>query len=140
MKLDFWASVSFHRDLNLWVWQPRGILDEAHVDRLIDLIDDLEEDADEPFNRYTDLSKLDSVTLTFDYVFQVSLYRRVVCSDMPQVKSAFYVTDRATAEIAITHAVVSEDSPLVVRVFVDKEAAAEWLGVGVWDLELDRSS
>ena len=137
MKLDFWASVSFHRDLNLWVWQPRGILDEPHVERLIDLIEQLEKDADEPFNRYTDLSKLDSVGISFDYVFHVSLYRRLVYAGQP-VKSAFYVTDRPTAEIALTHAVVAGDSPLIVKVFLDKDAAADWLNVSVYDLELDR--
>ncbi len=138
MKLDFWASVSFHRDLNLWVWQPRGILDEAHVDRLIELIEQLEEDSDEPFNRYTDLSKLDAVGVSFDYVFQVSLYRRIAYAGQPAVKSAFYVTDRPTAEIALTHAVVAKDSPLMVEVFLDKDAAADWLDVSVYDLELDR--
>ena len=137
MKLDFLASVSFHRDLNLWIWQPRGILDEPHVDQLIDLMDKLEAQADEPFNRYTDLSKLDDVTITFDYVFRVSLYRRAMYSGLP-VKSAFYVTDVPTAEVALTHAVIAEESSLIVRVFVEKEEAAEWLDVGLWDLELDR--
>ena len=138
MKLDFWANVSFHRDLNLWVWQPRGILDEPHVDRLIELLEQMEEDVDEPFDRYTDLSKLDVVGVSFDYVFRVSLYRRIIYGDQPPVKSAFYVTDRATAEIALTHAVVAEDSPLMVKVFLDKSAAADWLGVSEYDLELDR--
>ena len=138
MKLDFGATVSFHRDVNLWVWQPRGILDEPHVERLIDFIDQLEEESDEPFDRYTDLSKLDAVALSFDYVFRVSLYRRVIYRGLPGAKSAFYVTDRPTAEIALTHAVITEDSPLSVKVFLDKASAAEWLDVGMWQLELDR--
>ena len=138
MKLDLWATVSFHRDLNLMVWQPRGTLDDAQVDTLIDMIEEAEEKAETPFNRYTDLSKLDAVGLNFDYVFRVSLYRRIIYGDRPAVKSAFYVTDRPTAEVALTHAVVAIDSPLMVKVFLDRETAADWLGVSVCDLELDR--
>jgi hypothetical protein len=81
---------------------------------------------------------LDAVELTFKYVLQVSLYRRAVYSERPIVKSAFYVVDRATAELAITHAVVTVDSPLRVKVFLHKSAAARWLRVSDADLELDR--
>ena len=35
MKLDLWATVSFHRDLDLMAWQSRGMLDEEVVDRLV---------------------------------------------------------------------------------------------------------
>ena len=124
MKLEFWSGVSFHADLNLLVWQPRGILDEPHVEQLICMLEQAEDEAERPFNRYTDLSMLEAVELTFDYVFRVSLYRRAIYGDRPIVKSAFYVVDRATAELAITHAVVTVDSPLRVKVFLDKIAAA----------------
>src|SRR5690349_14105561 len=123
MNLDLWATVSFHRDLDLMVWQPRGTLAEEHVDRLIEMIEEAETNAETPFNRYTDLSKLDGVEVNFDYVFRVSLYRRAVYGDRPAVKSAFYVRDRATAEVALTHAVVATNSPLNVKVFLDKRAA-----------------
>ena len=138
MKLGFWSGVSFHPDLNLLVWQPRGILDQPHVDQLIRLLEQAEDEAKRPFNRYTDLSTLEAVELTFDYVFRVSLYRRMIYGERPIVKSAFYVVDRATAELAITHAVVTVDSPLQVKVFRHKGAAAKWLGVSDADLKLDR--
>jgi hypothetical protein len=138
MKLGFWSGVSFHPDLNLLVWQPCGILDEPHVEQLIRLLDQAEDEAERPFNRYTDLPTLDAVELTFDYVFRVSLHRRVVYGERPIVKSVFYLVDRATAEVAITHAIVTVDSPLKVKVFLQKSAAARWLGVSHADLELDR--
>ena len=138
MKFGFWSGVSFHPDLNLMVWQPRGILDELHVEQLIRLLEQAEGEAERPFNRYTDLSTLEAVELTFDYVFRVSLYRRVIYGERPIVKSAFYVVDRATAELAITHAVVTLDSPLRVKVFLHKSAAAKWLDVSDADLKLDR--
>ena len=58
--------------------------------------------------------------------------------ERPIVKSAFYVVDRATAQLAIAHALVTIDSPLQVKVFLHKRAAAKWLGVSDADLKLDR--
>ena len=138
MKFGFWSGVSFHPDLNLLVWQPRGILDEPHVEQLIDLLQRTEDEAKRPFNRYTDLSTLNAVELTLNYVLRVSLYRRVVYGERPNVKSAFYVADRETAQLAIAHATVAAGSPLQVNVFVHKNAAAQWLDVSESDLELDR--
>ena len=138
MKIAYLAGVSFHRDLNLFIWQPRGILDEPHVEKIIALLEEAEDEAEEPFDRYTDLSKLDQVDLSFDYIFRVSLYRRVVYLERSPVKSAFYVVDRATAQMALTHAVVTAESPLQVKVCLRKSAAARWLGVSVSDLEVDR--
>jgi hypothetical protein len=70
MKFAFWSGVSFRPDLNLMVWQPRGILDELHVEQLIRLLEQAEDQAERPFNRYTDLSALDAVELTFKYVLR----------------------------------------------------------------------
>jgi hypothetical protein len=138
MKFEFWSGVSFHSDLSLFVWQPRGVLDEPHVEKLISFIEQAEDNAQRPFNRYTDLSKLDAVELSFDYVFRVSLYRRVAYGDRSSVKSAFYAEDQATARLALTHATVTDGSPLKVKLFLSKSAAANWLGVSTEDLELDR--
>jgi hypothetical protein len=112
----------------LMVWQPRGILDESHVEQLISLLEHTEDEAERPFNRYTDLSRLDAVELTFKYVLEVSLYRRLVYGARSIVKSAFYAVDRATAQLALTHATVSADSSLKVKVFLRKSSAAKWLG------------
>jgi len=138
MKFEFWSGVSFHRDLNLLVWQPRGVVDEAHVEELLSLLEQAEDKAEHPFNRYTDCSAADTVELSFEYVFRVSLYRRVVYGERPPVKSAIYVVDRVTAQHALTHAVVTAGSPLQVKVFLRKDAAAKWLGVSETNLELDR--
>jgi hypothetical protein len=126
------------RDLDLFVWQPRGILDETHIEQIITMLEEAEDEAQEPFDRFTDMSKLDQVEVSFDYIFRVSLYRRAVYGERSPVKSAFYVEDRATAELALTHAVVTAQSPLQVKVCLRKSDAAQWLGVSVSDLEVDR--
>jgi len=138
MKFAFWSGVSFHPNLSLFVWQPRGVLDEPHVEQLISLLEEAEDNAGRSFNRFTDLSKLDAVDLSFDYVFRVSLYRRVAYLERSSVKSAFYAVDRDTARLALTHAAVTDGSPLKVKLFLRKSAAAKWLGVSESDLELDR--
>jgi hypothetical protein len=138
MKIAYLAGLSFRRDLNLLVWQPRGVLDEPHVEKIIAMLEQAEDETHKPFNRYTDLSKLHHVDLSFDYVFRVSLYRRLAYGDRSQVKSAFYAVDRATAQVALTHAAVTAESPLQVKVCLRKSAAARWLGVSVGDLTLDR--
>ena len=138
MKFEFWSDVSFHPELNLMVWQPCGILDELHVEQLISLLERTEDEAERPFNRYTDLSRLDAVELTLKYVLEVSLYRRLVYGERSIVKSAFYAVHRATLRVVLTHATVTADSPLQVKVFLRKSSAAKWLGVSDTDLELRR--
>ena len=138
MKIEFLAGISFRRELGLLIWQPRGILDEPHVERIIGLLEEAEDQAERPFDRYTDLSKLDQVDLSLEYVFKVSLYRRAVYGDRTPVKSAFYVEESDTAKVALTHAAVTAEAPLQVQVFLRKDPAAEWLRVAVADLELDR--
>jgi len=138
MKLGLWATVSFHRELHLMVWQPRGVLGEAHVDELILMLDETERKADHPFNRYADLSKLDSVEVSFDYVFRVALHRRTTYGERPNVKSVFYVRNRETAAVAMTHMIVMGDSPIEVRIFNTKTAAAKWLDVPIEALQLSR--
>ena len=81
---------------------------------------------------------MDAVELTFKYVLQVSLYRRLVYGEHSIVKSAFYAVDRATAQFALTHATVTAYSPLQVKVFLRKSSAAKFLGVSDTDLELAR--
>ena len=101
MKFEFSSGVSFHRDLNLFVLQPRGVVDEAHVEELVSMLEQAEDDAKHPFNRYTDCSAAHTVELSFEYVFRVALYRRVVYGERPPVKSAVYVVDRVTAQHAL---------------------------------------
>ena len=43
------------------------------------------------FNRFTDISRLDSVDLNFNYVFHVALYRRLSRRGRTIIKSAFLV-------------------------------------------------
>jgi hypothetical protein len=85
--------------------------------------------AAKPFNRFCDLSFIESFHLTFRYVFHVALHRRLSYAGREPVKSAFYVTHPEAAHLVKIHALMTDYSPLKVEMFEERKAAAEWLGV-----------
>ena len=52
------------------VFRPRGVLDEPQVVKIVNMLDQLKKDAHQPFNRYSDLSKLDAIHLRFEFIFR----------------------------------------------------------------------
>ena len=66
MKMKLPSDVIFHHDLRLLVYRPRGILDAKEVTRIVEFLEHEEDRAAQPFNRFTDNSKLDAVDLDFD--------------------------------------------------------------------------
>src|SRR5882724_3557206 len=130
------AEVEFLEEARLLIWRPRGILDEAAVNKvLVDLLR-REAAAAKPFNRFSDLSLVESFHLSFKYVFHVALYRRLSYTSREPVKSAFYVTHPQAAHIVKIHALMTDYSPLNVEMFEEREAAAKWLGVPVQPLTI----
>ena len=127
MKLP--ANVLFRKKLSLFLWKPRGILDETVVNEIVAFVDTIEARSSTPFSRFVDLSTLDAVDLNFKFVFHVALHRRVAYAPHPKTKSAFYVTSPATTHYAKLHAMLTDYSPLEVALFAERAAAAEWLGV-----------
>ena len=129
MKTELPPDVFFRPDLRLMIFRPRGVLDEKTVDQVVTFLEKEEDQADECFNRFVDLSKLDSIELSFDYLVRISLHRRLSVMKRPRVKSAFFVTNEQASHIADTHALLTDHSPLQVEVFHEVPAAARWLGV-----------
>jgi hypothetical protein len=118
-------------DASLFIWRPRGVLNEALVNKIIAFVGDQEAKFGKPFNRFTDMSALSAVELTFKYVFHVALYRRLSRAGREVVKSAFLVTDPQLGRYIKLHAIMTDHSPLKVAMFKEYEAAAKWLGVPV---------
>jgi hypothetical protein len=129
MKLP--PEVQFHEDIRLVVYRPRGLLDETAINRVVSIIGDLEAKLQEPFNRFFDTLGHDEVELNFRYVIQVSLYRVLSYGDRPPVKSAILATDSTIGHYFQLHAIITEDSPINVRIFQKREDAAKWLGVPI---------
>ena len=125
------AEIQFHEDIRLLVYRPRGLLDETAINRIVSIIGDLEAKLQEPFNRFFDTLGHDEVELNFRYVIQVSLYRVLSYGDRPPVKSAILATDSTIGHYFQLHAIITEDSPINVRIFQKREDAATWLGVPI---------
>ena len=129
-------DVVFHPDYRLFTWKPHGVLDESAVSQIVSFIEDQEKSMEEAFNRFTDTTALDAVDLDFDFVFHVALCRRLIFVSRPTVKSAFLLSDRQSSHYFKLAALITDHSPLQVKIFDNREAAAKWLGVPRATLEL----
>jgi hypothetical protein len=129
MKLP--PDVEFHEDFRLLVYRPRGLLDEAAINNVISVIEDLEAATQEPFNRFSDTSETHEVELNFRYVIHVSLHRRLSHKGRVPVKSAILATDSTVVHYARLVALLTQGSSIKVRVFNRREEAAQWLGVPI---------
>lgn len=129
MKLP--PDVEFHEDIRLLVYRPRGVLNEATVNQVVSALGDLEAKLKEPFNRFADTLAADEVDLNFKYVIQVSLHRRLSYAGHPPVKSAILATDSTMIHYGKMHAVLTQGSPIKVRVFQDRKEIAQWLDVPI---------
>jgi hypothetical protein len=131
-------DVEFHDDIRLLIYRPSGVVDEAAVKRIVSVLEDLEEKLQRPFNRFADTLEADEVELNFKYVIQVSLCRRLSYAGHPPVKSAILATDATMIHYARLHALLTQGSPINVRVFKDRQEAANWLGLPIERLEMKR--
>jgi hypothetical protein len=122
-------DIEFHEDVRLLVYRPRGSLNEASVNEIVNVIEELEARRNEPFNRFFDTLGHDDVELNFRYVIQISLHRVLSYLDRPPVKSAILATDSTIAHYCQLHAIITEDSPIHVRIFRERQHAANWLGI-----------
>jgi hypothetical protein len=128
--MDLPTNVAYVKDANLFIWRPRGVLNEAIVNNILVVVREPEDSFERPFNRFTAFSALHALDLHFDYVFHVALYRRL-SYEGGKVKSAFYVSSWSAGHYAKLHALVTDYSPLQVSVFTELEPAAKWLGVSI---------
>ena len=131
MKIQLPPNVEFHEDIHLLVYRPRGVLNEQSVNKITSIVGELEAKLQEPFNRFFDTLGHDEVELNFRYVIQISLYRVLSYGDRPPVKSAILATDSTIAHYCQLHAIITQDSPINVRIFQEREDAAKWLGVPI---------
>lgn len=133
MKLP--PDVEFKEDVRLLIYRPRGLIDEAAVNKIVAVIEEIEAASRKPFNRFSDASEAHEVELNFRYVIEVSLHRRQAHAGRVPVKSAILATDFTIVHYARLLVMLTEGSSIKVRVFADRKEAAQWLGVPVELLE-----
>ena len=129
MKLP--PDIEFYEDVRLLIYRPRGLIDEAAVNKIVAVIEEIEAATREPFNRFSDASEAHEVELNFRYVIEVSLHRRQAHAGRVPVKSAILATDSMLVHYARLLVMLTEGSSIKVRVFADRKEAAQWLGVPV---------
>ena len=137
MKLP--PEIEFCEDIRLLIYRPHGLLNEAAVTRVVKALENLEAELQAPFDRFSDTLQADEVELNFKYVIDVSLHRRVSYAGRPAVKSAILASDSAMIHYGRLHAMLTQGSPIHVRVFTHREKAAEWLAVPIERLEAKSS-
>src|SRR5215468_10403688 len=130
-KIKLPPEIEFLEDIRLFIHRPRGLLNEATINQVVSALEDLEAKLQEPFNRFLDTLGADEVELNFKYIIQVSLHRRLAYTGHPPVKSAILATDSTIVHYGRLHAVLTQGSPIKVRVFQDRKEAAKWLKVPV---------
>src|SRR6266550_2027847 len=138
MKLP--PEIQFHEDIRLLVYRTHGLVNEATVNKIVSVIGELEATLKEPFNRFSDTVAADAVDLNFEYIIRVSLHRRLSYAGRPPVKSAILATDATAIHYGRLHALLTQGSPIKVRVFQDRKEAAQWLGVTIERLTADTAS
>ena len=129
MKLP--PELEFHGDIDLLIYRPHGVIDEAAVKKVVSVLEDLEARLEKPFNRFSDTLGADEVELNFQYVIQFSLCRRLSYAGHPKVKSAILAADATMIHYARLHALLTQGSPINVRVFKDRQETADWLNIPV---------
>jgi hypothetical protein len=124
-------ELEFHQDIRLLIYRPRGLIDEAAINNIISVIEHLEAETQEPFDRFSDTTGIHEVELNFRYVIRVSLHRRLSHKGRAPVKSAILATDSTLVHYARLLALLTEGSSIRVQVFQHREEAAQWLGIPV---------
>src|SRR6266404_9647435 len=101
-------DIQFHDDIRLLIYRPRGVLNEAAINKILSAVEELEAKLQEPFNRFFDTVAADEVELNFKYIIQVSLHRRLSYAGRPPVKSAILATDSTAIHYGQLHAVLTQ--------------------------------
>src|SRR6266566_3254491 len=122
-------EIEFRQGIRLLIYRPRSLINKAAVKKIIGVIEDLEAETPEPFNRFFDTSEADKVELNFRYVIHVSLHRRLSHKGRAPVKSAILATDFTLVHYARLLALMTQGSSIKVQIFQDRKEAAQWLDV-----------
>src|SRR5262249_7771272 len=71
-------EIEFHEDIRLLIYKPHGLINEAAMNEVIGVIENLEAKLQEPFNRFADTVAADEVEITFKYIIQAYCHVRLV--------------------------------------------------------------
>ena len=122
----------YHSRWRLLTWFPRGVLNEAFADQVIEFIEMEESIQEAPFDRYVDLSGLTLIRIGIDHLIHTARRRRKV---KQPAKSAFFADNPMIFGVAHSYQLLMSDAMIEVRAFKERRAAAQWLEVPLKTLE-----
>lgn len=122
----------FHPRWHLLTWYPRGVLNGAFADQVIEFIEMEESIQEAPFDRYADLSGLTHIRIGIDHLIRTARRRRKV---KQPAKSALFADNPMTFGVAHSYELLMSDAMIEVRAFKERAAAAQWLEVPLKTLE-----
>jgi hypothetical protein len=122
----------YHPRWHLLTWYPRGVLNEAFADQVLDFIEMEERIQEAPFDRYADLSGLTHIRIGIDHVIHTARRRRRV---KQPAKSALFADNPMSFNVAHSYELLMSDAMIEVRAFKQRATAAQWLGVPLKTLE-----
>jgi hypothetical protein len=122
----------FHPRWHLLTWYPRGVLNEAFADQVIEFIEMEERVQEAPFDRYADLSGLTHVRIGIDHIIHTARQRRRV---KQPAKSALFADNPMIFGVAHSYELLMSDAMIEVSAFKERRPAAQWLEVPLKTLE-----
>lgn len=130
-------DVYFREKEGLILWKPNGILNEKKINQILSFIGEHELVSEANELRFVDTTALTEVELNFHYVFHVALYRRLSRAGKAEIKSAIWAMGEPITHYFKMHALLTDRSPLHVKVFEERKDAAKWLNVAEELLEVN---
>jgi hypothetical protein len=114
---------------SLMVCRPKGNLDVTGAAQIVEFVEIKEIEFETGFDRFADLTLLDSINLSAADVSKLADRRRGFNPNSVRVKSAFLAVHPLALGVARMYEKLLNSPRIEVRVYDQLEAAAEWLAV-----------
>lgn len=124
----FPQSVTIDRARRLATWRPRGVLQAESLREIHACVEAEEAAAPEPFDRFTDLSGVEGIQVSFPDIEELA-HNRIESYHGRRVKSAIFAPSQLAFGVARMYEQLMRRSPIDVGVFSRLESAAAWLGL-----------
>ena len=111
----------------LMVGRPKGILNASAAIEIVEFVEIKEIEFETGFDRFTDLTQLDSINLSAADLSELANRRRTFNPNDIRVKSAFLATHSLSYGIARMYEQLLNSPRIEVHVFSELEEAAAWL-------------
>jgi hypothetical protein len=121
---------------DLIAWQPQGVLDDELLDEIGEWLCHIEK-ASAPLKRFVDFSRLTSVAVRTNHVFEFARKRAEQFAGVTPVKSALFSEDWVGFGIALLYESLMKETLIEAQAFRDRAKAAVWLDVLAEILKLE---